>query len=91
MYFIYLILAMCLYLFIECLFYMSTSIMSYQRNNLLETDAIFLEFEDDLDNLARGSSSVGDNARSSQPPVTLTPRKRAQSRLLELEHHVAVN
>ncbi|KAA0026134.1 CACTA en-spm transposon protein [Cucumis melo var. makuwa] len=37
-------------------------IMSYQRNNFLGTDAIFLEFEDDLDNLAGGSSSVGDNA-----------------------------
>ncbi|KAA0050689.1 CACTA en-spm transposon protein [Cucumis melo var. makuwa] len=35
---------------------------------------------------------MGDNAwSSSQPPATLTPRRRAQSRLLELEHHVAVN
>ncbi|KAA0042261.1 CACTA en-spm transposon protein [Cucumis melo var. makuwa] len=68
-------------------------IMSYQRNNFLETDAMFLEFEDDLDNLAGGSSSVRDNAAgsSSQPPATPTPRRRAQSRLLELEYHVAVN
>ncbi|TYK15106.1 CACTA en-spm transposon protein [Cucumis melo var. makuwa] len=56
-----------------------------------KTDAIFLEFEDELDNFAGGSSSVGDNAGSSfQQPGTLTPRRRAQSRLLELEHHVAV-
>ncbi|KAA0063205.1 CACTA en-spm transposon protein [Cucumis melo var. makuwa] len=48
--------------------------------------------EDDLDNLARGSSSAGDNTgSSSQPPSTSTSRRHAQSRLLELEHHVAVN
>ncbi|KAA0032152.1 CACTA en-spm transposon protein [Cucumis melo var. makuwa] len=41
----------------------------------IKTDAMFLEFEDDLHNLAEGSSSVGDNAVS----------------LLELERHVAVN
>ncbi|TYK05151.1 CACTA en-spm transposon protein [Cucumis melo var. makuwa] len=53
---------------------------------------MLLEFEDNLDNLAGGSSSMGDNAgSSSQPPVTPTPRKRAQSRLLELERHVAIN
>ncbi|TYK21529.1 CACTA en-spm transposon protein [Cucumis melo var. makuwa] len=34
---------------------------SYPRNNFMETDAIFLEFEDDLDNIAGGSSSMGDN------------------------------
>ncbi|KAA0067697.1 CACTA en-spm transposon protein [Cucumis melo var. makuwa] len=28
---------------------------------------------------------------SSQPPATLTPRRRAQSQLLELEHYVAAN
>ncbi|KAA0037346.1 CACTA en-spm transposon protein [Cucumis melo var. makuwa] len=39
------------------------SIMSYAHNNFLEMDAMFLKFEDDLDNdLAGGSSSVGDNA-----------------------------
>ena len=100
---------------------MSTGIMSYQRNNFLETDAMFLEFENDLDNLAGGSSSVRDNVgesknflhfnlglfhvfssniicyynywagSSSQPPATPTPRRRAQSWLLELECHVAVN
>ncbi|KAA0058217.1 CACTA en-spm transposon protein [Cucumis melo var. makuwa] len=58
-----LILAMCSYLLIECLFSMSTTIMSssYPRNNFIETDAMFLEFEDDLDNIAGGSSFVGDN------------------------------
>ncbi|KAA0053101.1 CACTA en-spm transposon protein [Cucumis melo var. makuwa] len=67
-------------------------IMSYVRNNFLETDAIFLEFEDDLDNLAGRSSSLGDNAgSSSQPPATPTPKRRAQSGLLKLEHHVATN
>ncbi|KAA0054290.1 CACTA en-spm transposon protein [Cucumis melo var. makuwa] len=55
-------------------------------------DSMFLEFEDDLDNIAGGSSSVGDNAESSsQQPATLTSRRCAQSRLLELERHVAIN
>uniref|UniRef100_A0A9I9EA59 CACTA en-spm transposon protein n=1 Tax=Cucumis melo TaxID=3656 RepID=A0A9I9EA59_CUCME len=84
---------MCSYLLIECLFSMSRDIMSYTRNNFLETDAMFLEFEDNLDNLAGGSSSVDDNATwsSSQPPTTTTLRRHTQSRLLELECHVAVN
>ncbi|TYK19073.1 CACTA en-spm transposon protein [Cucumis melo var. makuwa] len=65
---------------------------SYPRNNFMETDAMFLEFEDDLDNIAGGSSSVGDNAgSSSQQPATLTPKRCAQSQLLELECHVAIN
>uniref|UniRef100_A0A9I9EES3 CACTA en-spm transposon protein n=1 Tax=Cucumis melo TaxID=3656 RepID=A0A9I9EES3_CUCME len=65
---------------------------SYPRNNFMEMDAMFLEFEDDLDNIVGGSSSVGDNARSSsQQLVTPNPRRRAQSRLLELERHVAIN
>ncbi|TYK00236.1 CACTA en-spm transposon protein [Cucumis melo var. makuwa] len=37
---------------------------SYRRNNFIETDAMFLEFEDDLDNMVGGSSSVGDNTVS---------------------------
>ncbi|KAA0063052.1 CACTA en-spm transposon protein [Cucumis melo var. makuwa] len=62
-----------------------TSTMSFPRTNFLETDAMSLEFADDLDNLAGGSSSVGDNSGfSSQPSATSTPRRRAQSRLLEL-------
>ncbi|KAA0060720.1 CACTA en-spm transposon protein [Cucumis melo var. makuwa] len=49
---------------------------------------MFLE----LDNFAGGSSSVDDNVGSSfQQPRTPTPRRRAQSRLLELERHVAVH
>uniref|UniRef100_A0A9I9EMM4 CACTA en-spm transposon protein n=1 Tax=Cucumis melo TaxID=3656 RepID=A0A9I9EMM4_CUCME len=74
-------------------FSMFTGIVSYRRNNFLERDAMFLKFEDDLDNLAGGSSFVNDNAAqsSSQPHATPTPRRRAQSRLLKLERHVAVN
>ncbi|KAA0063396.1 CACTA en-spm transposon protein [Cucumis melo var. makuwa] len=52
---------------------------------------MFLQFEDDLDNIAGGSSSVGDNTGSSSQQTTPTPRRRAQSRLLELERHVAIN
>ncbi|KAA0054698.1 CACTA en-spm transposon protein [Cucumis melo var. makuwa] len=52
---------------------------------------MFLEFEDDLDNFAGVSSSVSDNAARSfsQPPTTPTPRRCAQSRLLEFECHFA--
>ncbi|KAA0059785.1 gamma-aminobutyrate transaminase POP2 [Cucumis melo var. makuwa] len=51
---------------------------SYPHNHFLETDAMLLEFADDLDNLTGGSSSVGDNSgSSSQPPTTLIPRRRA--------------
>ncbi|KAA0037213.1 CACTA en-spm transposon protein [Cucumis melo var. makuwa] len=59
----------------------------------METDDMFLQFEDDLDNnIAGGSSSVGDNtAGSSSQQTTPTSRRRAQSRLLELERHVAIN
>ncbi|KAA0047059.1 gamma-aminobutyrate transaminase POP2 [Cucumis melo var. makuwa] len=54
-------------LLVKCLFSMPTSIMSlsYPHNNFLETNVMFLEFADDLDNLAGGSSSVGDNLVSS--------------------------
>uniref|UniRef100_A0A9I9EIR4 CACTA en-spm transposon protein n=1 Tax=Cucumis melo TaxID=3656 RepID=A0A9I9EIR4_CUCME len=61
-------------------------------------DTMFLEFADNLDNLAGGSSSVGDNLSefnnvwlSSQPSATLTLRRCAQSRLLKLERYVAAN
>ncbi|TYK11654.1 CACTA en-spm transposon protein [Cucumis melo var. makuwa] len=66
-------------------------IMSYRWSNFMETDDMFLQFEDDLDNIAGGSSSVGDNTGSSSQQTTPTPRRRAQSRLLELERHVAIN
>uniref|UniRef100_A0A9I9E7H4 CACTA en-spm transposon protein n=1 Tax=Cucumis melo TaxID=3656 RepID=A0A9I9E7H4_CUCME len=65
--------------------------MSYRRSNFMETDDMFLQFEEDLDNIAGGSSSVGDNTGSSSQQTTPTPRRRAQSRLLELERHVAIN
>ncbi|TYK29915.1 CACTA en-spm transposon protein [Cucumis melo var. makuwa] len=57
----------------------------------METDDMFLQFEDDLNNIAGGSSSVGDNTGSSSQQTTSTPRRRAQSRLLELERHVVIN
>ncbi|KAA0032681.1 gamma-aminobutyrate transaminase POP2 [Cucumis melo var. makuwa] len=47
-----------------------------------ETDAIFLEFRKALDNPWEGTS---------QPSLTLTPKRRAQSRLLELELYVVAN
>ncbi|KAA0062316.1 CACTA en-spm transposon protein [Cucumis melo var. makuwa] len=58
----------------------------------METNDMFLQFEDDLDNnIARGSSSVGDNMESSSQQATPTPGRRAQSRLLEFERHVVIN
>ncbi|KAA0063382.1 CACTA en-spm transposon protein [Cucumis melo var. makuwa] len=58
----------------------------------MEMDDMFLQFEEDLDNIAGGSSSVGDNmAEFSSQQTTPTLRRRAQSRLLELERHVAIN
>ncbi|TYK11949.1 CACTA en-spm transposon protein [Cucumis melo var. makuwa] len=54
---------------------------------------MFLQFEDDLDNIAGGSSSVDDNTESSsqQATPTPTPRRHAHCRLLELERHIAIN
>uniref|UniRef100_A0A9I9EI85 CACTA en-spm transposon protein n=1 Tax=Cucumis melo TaxID=3656 RepID=A0A9I9EI85_CUCME len=43
------------------------------------------------DNIVKGSSSVGDNTESSSQQATPTPRRLTQSRLLELERHVAIN
>uniref|UniRef100_A0A9I9EJ70 CACTA en-spm transposon protein n=1 Tax=Cucumis melo TaxID=3656 RepID=A0A9I9EJ70_CUCME len=65
--------------------------MSYRRSNFMETDDMFLQFEDDLDNIAGGSSFMGDNTGSFSQQTTPTPRRRAQSRLLELERHIAIN
>ncbi|TYK05495.1 CACTA en-spm transposon protein [Cucumis melo var. makuwa] len=66
---------------------------SFARTNFLKTDAMFLEFVDNLSNHMRGSSSVGDNSEgsSSQPSTTLTLRRCVQSRHLELERYVATN
>ncbi|KAA0068110.1 CACTA en-spm transposon protein [Cucumis melo var. makuwa] len=67
--------------------------MSFPRTNFLKMDVMFLKFADDLDNLAGGSSSMGDNSAgsSSQPFATLTPRRRVQSQILELERYNAAN
>ncbi|KAA0048670.1 CACTA en-spm transposon protein [Cucumis melo var. makuwa] len=46
-------------------------IMSFPCTNFLETDAMFLKFADDLDNLAGGSSSVGSNSANGWIPMTI--------------------
>ncbi|KAA0058444.1 CACTA en-spm transposon protein [Cucumis melo var. makuwa] len=46
---------------------------TYPRHNFLEMDAMFLEFEDELDNLAGGSSSVGDNAIHRRISMKIAP------------------
>ncbi|KAA0032480.1 CACTA en-spm transposon protein [Cucumis melo var. makuwa] len=52
------------------------AIMSYRRSNFMETDDMFLQFEDDLNNnIVGGSSSVGDNTESSSQQATPTPRR----------------
>uniref|UniRef100_A0A9I9EGK7 CACTA en-spm transposon protein n=1 Tax=Cucumis melo TaxID=3656 RepID=A0A9I9EGK7_CUCME len=80
---------------IECLFSMSTGITSsYQRNNFLETDDMFLEFENDLYNLAGGLSSMGDDSGEFNNFLHFNLglfHERAQSRLLKLECYVAAN
>ena len=49
------ILAICLYLLIECLFSMSTgTTSSFFRTDFLEMDAMFFDFVKDLDNLTGG-------------------------------------
>ncbi|KAA0048547.1 CACTA en-spm transposon protein [Cucumis melo var. makuwa] len=63
--------------------------MSSFSSNFDEIDAIFLEFTEDLNNLAGGSSSMDNNLGTTQPSPT--PRRRAQSRLLELERYVHTN
>ena len=59
------ILVMCSYLLVECLFSMSTGTMSLFPCGFYEMDAIVLEFAEDLDNLAGGSSSTGNNSGES--------------------------
>ncbi|KAA0054673.1 gamma-aminobutyrate transaminase POP2 [Cucumis melo var. makuwa] len=56
-----------------------------------ETNVMFLEFVEDLDNLARRMSLVDENSSTSQPSVTPTFRRHVQSRLLELKLYVAAN
>ncbi|KAA0061130.1 CACTA en-spm transposon protein [Cucumis melo var. makuwa] len=64
---------------------------SYPRNNFMETDAMFLKSEDNLDNIAGGSSFVDENTGESKNFLHFNLRRRAQYRLLELECHVAIN
>ena len=61
---------MCSYLRNECLFSMSTRIMLSIPSDFDETDAMFLEFIEDLNNPAEGSSSVGDNLGESNGTLT---------------------
>ncbi|TYK11634.1 CACTA en-spm transposon protein [Cucumis melo var. makuwa] len=56
----------------------------------METDDMSLQFEDDLDNIAGGSSSVGDNTGESKNFLHFN-LEIFHSRLLELERHVAIN
>ncbi|KAA0041610.1 CACTA en-spm transposon protein [Cucumis melo var. makuwa] len=72
--------------------WMNTCIMSssYPCHNFLEIDTMFLEFQDELDNLT-GGSSWWVTISSSQQPMTPTPRRYVQSQLLELERHIAVH
>ncbi|KAA0060548.1 CACTA en-spm transposon protein [Cucumis melo var. makuwa] len=74
----------------------TSTMLSFSRGFNV-TDAMFLEFVEDLDNLAGGLSLVGDNSDesnnvgTSQPFEIPTPRRRVQSRLLELEYYVIAN
>ncbi|KAA0048542.1 CACTA en-spm transposon protein [Cucumis melo var. makuwa] len=66
--------------------------MSSFRRDFDETNAMFLEFAEDLDNLVGGLSSVGDNSTCIfQSSASPTPRRRAQSQLFELERYIAAN
>ncbi|TYK29082.1 CACTA en-spm transposon protein [Cucumis melo var. makuwa] len=65
--------------------------MSSFSSNFDKMGALFLEFIEDLDNPVGGSLSVGNNLGTSQPSKTPTPRRRAQSRFLELERYVVAN
>ncbi|TYK13656.1 CACTA en-spm transposon protein [Cucumis melo var. makuwa] len=65
--------------------------MSSFPSGFKETDAMFLEFTEDLNNLERGSSSRGDNSVIAQPSPTLTSRRHAQSQLLGLERYIQAN
>ncbi|KAA0025990.1 CACTA en-spm transposon protein [Cucumis melo var. makuwa] len=83
----------------KCLFYRYIlnnvdEILKYRKHYVVlsdfdETNVMFLEFIDDLNNPTRGSSLVGDNSGTTQPYPT--PRRRAQSQLLELEYYVHAN
>ncbi|TYK18906.1 uncharacterized protein E5676_scaffold204G001200 [Cucumis melo var. makuwa] len=67
--------------------------MSSFSSSFDETDGMFLEFIEDLDNPTRGSSSVGDNSvGTSQPSTTLTTRIRVTSKsTATLRRHVSTH
>ncbi|KAA0044918.1 CACTA en-spm transposon protein [Cucumis melo var. makuwa] len=46
---------------------------SYPHNNFLETNAMFLEFADNLDNLTEGSSLMGENSASGHIQMMIAP------------------
>ena len=62
---------MCSYLLIECLFSISVGTMLSFLSGFDETDAMFLEFANNLNYPAEGSSSVDDH--SSESNGTLSP------------------
>ncbi|KAA0035848.1 CACTA en-spm transposon protein [Cucumis melo var. makuwa] len=68
-----------------------TSTISSFSSSFDEIDAIFFEFVENLNNPTRGSSSVGENSSTTQPSSTTTSKRRAQSRLLELERYIHAN
>ena len=61
---------------------MSTGTMSSFSSSFDETDVMFLEFIEDLDNPTRGSSSVGDNSGESNNGIHFNLR------LFELFSHM---
>uniref|UniRef100_A0A9I9E4N7 CACTA en-spm transposon protein n=1 Tax=Cucumis melo TaxID=3656 RepID=A0A9I9E4N7_CUCME len=76
----------------QALLILDVGTMSSFPSNFDKMDVMFLKFAKDRDNPTEGSLSVGDNSVStSQPFATPTPRRRSQSRLLELELYVAAN
>ena len=54
----------------ECLFSMSTGTMSSFQSGFEETDQMFFEFGEDLNNIAEGSSSMVDNLGESLSTLT---------------------
>ena len=60
----------CSYLLNECLFSMSTGTMSSFSSNFNETDVMFHEFVEDLNNPTGGSPLVDDNSGESNGTLT---------------------
>ncbi|KAA0061297.1 CACTA en-spm transposon protein [Cucumis melo var. makuwa] len=66
------------------------SIISSFPSCFNETNEMFLEFTEDLNNIAGESSSMGGNSVETTQPSS-NPRRRAQTQLLELEWYVRAN